>query len=105
MTIGADDAAIAALASRIMGEIPAIIDRAGKRMDAFQQEKLTSHMQAMARRSLTGERLPEFDKSLFDEISPPARLLSEEVTALFGNLPEEEALLLSIHFETMPDKA
>ncbi|MEN3930169.1 hypothetical protein WJT86_03725 [Microvirga sp. W0021] len=99
-----DEAAINALSAKVMAQIPAILDKADKFMTDVQMEKLESHMQAMARRSLTSESLPEFDTSLFDEVSPISKSLAQEVTDLFGNLPVEEALLLSIHFETAQSK-
>ncbi|MDI5303939.1 glycine dehydrogenase, partial [Salmonella enterica subsp. enterica serovar Anatum] len=37
--------------------------------NAVQTQMLTSHVRAMAHRSITGEPLPEVDASLFDEIS------------------------------------
>ena len=64
-----------------------------------QEQMLTSHLRAMAHRSVTGEPLPEVDASLFDEISPESMQLAREVVAQFGNLPEEESWLLSGHFE------
>lgn len=104
-TTAASDIAIRDLAERVIPQIPAVLDSAGKYLTDDQQLKLESHVLAMARRSLTGESLPEFDKSLFDEVSATSKRLSEAVVALFGNLPEEEALLLSIHFETARNKA
>ncbi|AXT47978.1 MULTISPECIES: hypothetical protein [Chromobacterium] len=103
--IAVDQAAIRRLADQVLGQVPALLDAAGKYLTEVQQQKLDSHVQAMARRSLTGEGLPDFDKSLFDEISDTTRRLSAAVVALFGNLPEEEALLLSIHFEMAKNKA
>ncbi|KMN36631.1 MULTISPECIES: hypothetical protein [Chromobacterium] len=103
--IAVDQAAIRRLADQVLGQVPALLDAAGKYLTEVQQQKLDSHVLAMARRSLTGEGLPDFDKSLFDEISDTTRRLSAAVVALFGNLPEEEALLLSIHFEMAKNKA
>jgi PRD domain protein (TIGR03582 family) len=71
--------------------------------NAVQQQMLTSHVRAMAHRSVTGEPLPEVDASLFDEISPESMQLARDVVAQFGNLPEEEAWLLSVHFEVAKD--
>lgn len=104
-TTTATESAVRDLAEGIMPQIPAVLDTAGKYLTDDQQLKMQSHVLAMARRSLTGESLPEFDKSLFDEVSTTSKQLSEAVVALFGNLPEEEALLLSIHFETAKNKA
>lgn len=103
--VAVDQAAVRRLADQVLGRIPALLDMAGKYLTEVQQQKLDSHVLAMARRSLTGEGLPDFDKSLFDEISDTTRRLSAAVVALFGNLPEEEALLLSIHFEMAKNKA
>jgi PRD domain protein (TIGR03582 family) len=63
---------------------------------------LTSHVRAMAHRSISGEPLPEVDASLFEEISPDSMMLAREVVAQFGNLPDE-AWLLSVHFEVAKD--
>ncbi|ANR79878.1 glycine dehydrogenase [Kosakonia sacchari] len=71
--------------------------------NAVQQQMLTSHVRAMAHRSVTGEPLPEVDASLFDEISADSMSLARDVVAAFGNLPEEEAWLLSVHFEVAKD--
>ncbi|KMN77658.1 hypothetical protein VK98_18295 [Chromobacterium sp. LK11] len=103
--LAVDQAAVRRLADQVLGQVPALLDAAGKYLTEVQQQKLDSHVLAMARRSLSGEGLPDFDKSLFDEISDTTRRLSDAVVALFGNLPEEEALLLSIHFEMAKNKA
>ncbi|MBN3005980.1 PRD domain protein (TIGR03582 family) [Chromobacterium alkanivorans] len=103
--LAVDQAAVRRLADQVLGQVPALLDAAGKYLTEVQQQKLDSHVLAMARRSLSGEGLPDFDKSLFDEISDTTRRLSAAVVALFGNLPEEEALLLSIHFEMAKNKA
>ncbi|POZ60970.1 glycine dehydrogenase [Chromobacterium alticapitis] len=94
-----------ALSGQVLARVPALLDTAGKCLNDSQQLKLASHVRAMARRSLTGEGLPDFDRSLFDEISPVAMRLSQDVVALFGNLPSDEALLLSIHFEMAQNQA
>jgi len=43
------------------------------------------------------------DASLFEEISEDSMMLAREVVAQFGNLPDEEAWLLSVHFEVAKD--
>lgn len=68
-----------------------------------QEQMLASHVRAMVHRSLTGEPLPEVEESLFDEISPDSLAMAQEVVDLFGNLPTEEAWLLSVHFEVAKD--
>jgi PRD domain protein (TIGR03582 family) len=95
---------IQALAQRVLGQITEVLEADNKYLSDVQQMKMDSHIKAMARRSLTGEGLPDFDADLFDEISAPAMRLSEAVTAMFGNLPKKEALLLSIHFEMAKNK-
>ena len=52
---------------------------------------------------MTGEPLPEVEADLFDEISADSMRLAREVVAQFGNLPDEEAWLLSVHFEVAKD--
>ena len=50
---------------------------------------LTSHVRAMAHRSMSGEPLlPEVDASLFEEISEDSMMLARDVVEAFGNLPE-----------------
>ncbi|WP_408068443.1 MULTISPECIES: glycine dehydrogenase [Yersinia] len=68
-----------------------------------QQQMLTSHIRAMVLRSITGEPLPEVDKSLFDEISAHSMQMAQQVVDKFANLPIEEAYLLSVHFEVAKD--
>ncbi|CNE51227.1 PRD domain-containing protein [Yersinia nurmii] len=68
-----------------------------------QQQMLTSHIRAMVLRSITGEPLPEVDKSLFDEISADSMRMAQQVVDSLGNLPIEEAYLLSVHFEVAKD--
>ncbi|PPS64824.1 hypothetical protein CRX72_05070 [Pantoea sp. BRM17] len=58
-----------------------------------------SHVQAMASRSLSGEALPEVEAELFDDIPPDSLQLAQQIVDLFGNLPVEEAWLLSVHIE------
>ena len=68
-----------------------------------QLQMLTSHVKAMVLRSITGEPLPEVEKELFDEISADSMHMAEVVVSWFGNLPIEEAYLLSVHFEVARD--
>ncbi|WP_404413198.1 glycine dehydrogenase [Serratia aquatilis] len=71
--------------------------------NAVQQQMLESHIRAMVLRSITGEPLPEVDKSLFDEISAESMQLAEQVVNKLPTLPIEEAYLLSVHFEVAKD--
>ncbi len=100
--------AIQALADKVMNQSrgPAgvyALPRHHIAANAVQEQMLTSHVRAMAHRSVTGEPLPEVEAELFDEISPDSMQLAREVVAQFGNLPEEEAWLLSVHFEVAKD--
>ncbi len=67
--------------------------------NAVQLQMLSSHVRVMAHRSLTGEVLPEVDASLFEDISPESLALAQQIVDLFGDLPPEEAWLLSVHIE------
>ncbi|WP_312559696.1 glycine dehydrogenase [Atlantibacter hermannii] len=87
------------LAERMLAQVYALLHRHHVIPNAVQEQMLTSHVRAMAHRSVTGEPLPEVDASLFDEISAESMALAREVVAKFGNLPDEEAWLLSVHFE------
>lgn len=83
----------------MLGEVYRLLKRHDIIPNAVQEQMLTSHVRAMAHRSITGEPLPEVEASLFEEISPDSMTLAREVVAAFGNLPDEEAWLLSVHFE------
>ncbi|MCZ4060117.1 glycine dehydrogenase [Pantoea sp. LMR881] len=87
------------LAERIMQQIAAIYARHGIYPNAVQQQMLASHVCAMASRSLSGEPLPEVEADLFEDISPETMQLARQIVDLFGNLPREEAWLLSVHIE------
>lgn len=99
MSTANDDLAIQALAEKVMAQIADLFAARGITPTAVQQQMLVSHVKAMALRSLTGEPLPEVEAELFDDISPESMLLAQQVVDLFGNLPQEEAWLLSVHFE------
>lgn len=90
---------IQALAERVMVQIVRLFAERGIVPNAVQQQMLTSHVRAMALRSLTGEALPEVEAELFEDISSESMGLAQQVVDLFGNLPKEEAWLLSVHFE------
>ncbi|KFC07201.1 hypothetical protein GTGU_01976 [Trabulsiella guamensis ATCC 49490] len=91
------------LADTMLKQTFALLSRHNILPNAVQEQMLTSHVRAMAHRSVTGEPLPEVDASLFEEISQDSMTLAREVVAQFGNLPEEEAWLLSVHFEVAKD--
>lgn len=90
---------IQALAERVMVQIVRLFAERGIVPNAVQQQMLTSHVRAMALRSLTGEALPDVEAELFEDISSESMGLAQQVVDLFGNLPKEEAWLLSVHFE------
>ena len=91
--------AIQALADNVLKQIAAIYTAHHIEANAVQQQMLASHVRAMAGRSLTGEALPEVEAELFEDISPETLALAQQVVDLFGNLPVEEAWLLSVHIE------
>ena len=91
--------AIQTLADKIMAQIADLFAAKAIVPNAVQQQMLASHVKAMALRSLTGEPLPEVEEELFEDISPESMALAQQVVDLFGNLPKEEAWLLSVHFE------
>ena len=93
------DAEIEALAERVMKQIDQLFNAESIYPNTVQQQMLASHVRAMALRSLTGEPLPEVEAELFEDISPESMRLAQQVVDLFGNLPREEAWLLSVHFE------
>ena len=91
------------LADKMLQQVYALLNRHGIVPNDVQEQMLTSHVRAMAHRSISGEPLPEVDASLFEEISEDSMMLAREVVAQFGNLPDEEAWLLSVHFEVAKD--
>lgn len=96
---------IQALAEQVMAQIAALFAERTIVPNAVQQQMLASHVKAMALRSLTGEPLPEVEAELFDDISAESMALAQQVVDLFGNLPKEEAWLLSVHFEVAKENA
>ena len=94
---------IGELADRMLAQVYALLSEHHIIPNAVQEQMLTSHVRAMAHRSVTGEPLPEVDASLFDEISAESMALARDIVAAFGNLPEAEAWLLSVHFEVAKD--
>ncbi|AYN27792.1 MULTISPECIES: glycine dehydrogenase [Buttiauxella] len=91
------------LTERVLAFIDTLLKNRNITPNAVQVQMLTSHVRAMAHRSLTGEPLPEVEESLFDEISEDSLVMAKEVVEQFGNLPVEEAWLLSVHFEVAKD--
>ena len=91
------------LAEKMLPRVYALLSPRNIIPNAVQEQMLTSHVRAMAHRSISGEPLPEVDASLFEEISEDSMMLAREVVAEFGNLPEEESWLLSVHFEVAKD--
>ncbi|ARB82818.1 PRD domain protein, EF_0829/AHA_3910 family [Yersinia intermedia] len=91
------------ITERVLAEITAMLDAENIFTNKVQQQMLTSHIRAMVLRSITGEPLPEVDKSLFDEISAHSMQMAQQVVDKFANLPIEEAYLLSVHFEVAKD--
>jgi PRD domain protein (TIGR03582 family) len=93
----------AALIEKVLAGIMEMMKTRNIQVNTVQEQMLHSHVRAMVLRSLTGEPLPEVDESLFDEISPDSMLMAKKVVNELGNLPVEEAYLLSVHFEVAKD--
>lgn len=91
------------ITARVLADITAMLNAENIYTNAVQQQMLESHIRAMVLRSITGEPLPEVDKSLFDEISAESMQMAERVVDQFGTLLIEEAYLLSVHFEVAKD--
>ncbi|WP_145562016.1 PRD domain-containing protein [Yersinia aldovae] len=91
------------ITERVLAEITAMLNAENIFTNDVQQQMLTSHIRAMVLRSITGEPLPEVDKSLFDEISAHSMQMAQQVVDKFVSLPIEEAYLLSVHFEVAKD--
>ncbi|MBU9817080.1 PRD domain-containing protein [Rahnella sp. C60] len=93
----------AAITEQVLKDIQAMQSAKNIYTTDVQLQMLTSHVKAMVLRSITGEPLPDVEKDLFDEISAESMQMAEEVVSWFGNLPIEEAYLLSVHFEVARD--
>lgn len=94
---------ITQLGDRMLGWVFNLLARNTITPNDVQKQMLSSHVRAMAHRSVTGEPLPEVEASLFEEISGGSMQLAQAVVDEFGNLPVEEAWLLSVHFEVAKD--
>lgn len=93
----------AQLGEQMLAWTKALLAEQGITPNDVQEQMLSSHVRAMAHRSVTGEPLPEVDFSLFEEISQHSMELAKKVVDQFGNLPVEESWLLSVHFEVAKD--
>ena len=93
----------AQLGDRMLAWVFALLAQHHITPSAVQEQMLSSHVRAMAHRSISGEPLPEVEAELFDEISDESMRLAQAVVDEFGNLPVEEAWLLSVHFEVAKD--
>lgn len=92
-----------AITEKLLADIQKMLNAENIFTNDVQQQMLTSHVKAMVLRSITGEPLPEVEKELFDEISSGSMKMAEQVVDMLGNLPIEEAYLLSVHFEVAKD--
>ncbi|MGY3749073.1 transcriptional antiterminator [Vagococcus acidifermentans] len=61
---------------------------------------MMNHVNEMIKRSITQDRLPEFDLEMFADVSEESLGMAMQVVECIGKLSEEEGYLLSIHFET-----
>jgi PRD domain protein (TIGR03582 family) len=93
----------ATITTQVLSDITAMLNAENIFTNAVQQQMLESHIRAMVSRSITGEPLPDVDKTLFDEISAESMQMAERVVDKFATLPIEEAYLLSVHFEVAKD--
>lgn len=98
-----DTSGVTALTEQVLSDIAAMLGAENIYTNEVQQQMLESHIRAMVLRSITGEPLPEVDRSLFDEISADSMKMAEQVVEKFVTLPIEEAYLLSVHFEVAKD--
>ncbi|BFO12215.1 glycine dehydrogenase [Serratia rubidaea] len=98
-----DIAQAAEITTQLLADITAMLNAENIYTNEVQQQMLESHVRAMVLRSITGEPLPEVDKSLFDEISSHSMQLAQRVVDQLKTLPVEEAYLLSVHFEVAKD--
>lgn len=98
-----DITSVTVITTQTLEDITAMLNAENIYTNSVQQKMLESHVRAMVLRSITGEPLPEVDKSLFDEISDESMRLAERVVDKFSMLPIEEAYLLSVHFEVARD--
>jgi PRD domain protein (TIGR03582 family) len=92
---------IQALGQSAYAQTLPILAEAGRKVSELQSLKLMSHLNAMARRAVTGESLPEFDVAIFDEVSAEAMVLAKKIVDVFDGLPLTEVYLLSLHFEVV----
>ncbi|CAE1150643.1 glycine dehydrogenase [Serratia sp. JUb9] len=99
----ADIAQAAEITTQLLADITEMLNAENIYTNEVQQQMLESHVRAMVLRSITGEPLPEVDKSLFDEISQHSMQLAQRVVDQLKTLPIEEAYLLSVHFEVAKD--
>jgi len=65
-----------------------------------QRLSLISHLSAMVRRSHNGIEIEAVDKEMFNQISEYSVNISRKIVDFLPNLKEDEAYLLSIHFES-----
>ena len=99
LTIEAQETQITALGQSAYAQAVRILTESGRKVSELQSLKLVSHLNAMARRAVTGESLPEFDVAIFDEVSAEAMALAKKIVDVFDVLPVTEVYLLSLHFE------
>lgn len=61
---------------------------------------LANHLGDMIDRSKKHEKLMDVDVSLFDQVSPEALQIAQDVVDQISGLADSEKYVLSIHFET-----
>lgn len=60
---------------------------------------LTNHLDEMIKRSKEGIELPEVERELFSDVSKESLEISKNIIDKVSGLNEDEAYVLSIHFE------
>ncbi len=66
-----------------------------------QKEALLNHLSEMVKRNINKEKMEVEDKTVFNEISQDSIDKAVELVTQLKNISEEEAYLLSIHFEVV----
>jgi len=77
-----------------------LLKEKGIKITDYRWQSLVNHMAAMVERSFTGEKLEGIEADMFSDVSKKSLDIAENIVNEIGNLPQNEAYLLSIHFET-----
>lgn len=94
-----DDLDLGEVTQQTLAIIKTWLDSENITQTQVQEEMMQSHVKAMVERAKTGEKLPDVDPTLFEELSDKSMQLAKKTVALFNSLPIEEAYLLAVHYE------